>query len=95
MSSDIAVNIFFQRNCKIYKEQMKNRMKKYQNAKDKQKMKVGYCQEKRKGAKYQYKYKKKQITLKTAIPIQCWYLYQSIEIAHNVKSSIVMKIVIE
>ena len=35
-------------------------MKKYQNAKDKyQKMKVGYCQEKRKGAKYQYKYKKK------------------------------------
>ena len=59
MSSDIAVNIFFQRNCKIYKEQMKNRMKKYQNAKDKyQKMKVGYCQEKRKDAKYQYKYKK-------------------------------------
>jgi hypothetical protein len=39
--------------------------------------------------------KKKQITLKTAIPTQCWYLYQSIEIAHNVKSSLAMKIVIE
>ena len=39
--------------------------------------------------------KKKQITLKTAIPTQCWYLYQSIEIADNVKPSLVMKIVIE
>ena len=48
---------------------------------------------KRKDAKYQYKYKKKQITLKTIIPTQCWYLYQSIEIAPNVKSSLVMKIV--
>ena len=48
---------------------MKNRMKKYQNTKDKyQKMKVGYCQEKRKDTKYQYKYKKKQIALKTTIP---------------------------
>ena len=37
---------------------------------------------KRKDAKYQYKYKKKQIILN-----------QSIEIAHNVKSSLVMKIV--
>ena len=65
MSSDIAVNIFFQRNCKIYKERMKNRMKKYQNAKDKyQKMKVGYCQEKRKDAKYQYKLKKNPDNLK-------------------------------
>jgi hypothetical protein len=33
--------------------------------------------------------------LKTAIPTQCWYLYQSIEIAHNVKSSLAMKIAIE
>jgi len=35
MSSDIAVNIFFQRNFKTCKEQMMNRMKKYQNTKDK------------------------------------------------------------
>jgi tartrate dehydratase beta subunit/fumarate hydratase class I family protein len=48
---------------------------------------------KRKDAKYQYKYIKKQKILNTAIPTQCWYLYQSIEIAHNVKSSLVMKIV--
>ena len=96
MSSDIAVNIFFQRNCKIYKERMKNRMEKYQNAKDKyQKMKVGYCQEKERMQNISTNIKKKQITLKTTIPTQCWYLYQSIEIAHNVKSSLVMKIVIE
>jgi len=48
---------------------------------------------KRKNAKYQYKWKKKQLTLKTALPTQCWYLYQTIEIAHNVKSSLVMKMV--